>query len=135
MQATLTAPAVSRKPWGSYALQGFMTLFMLFDAVIHTLNPEFVQAASRQLGYPTHVWPTLGVIELVIIALYLYPRTAVLGALFLTGYLGGAVSIHVRTGDPLFSHTLFPLYVALMIWGALYLRDEKLRAVLPFRRS
>jgi hypothetical protein len=135
MQATLTVPAASRKPWGSYALQGFVTLFMLMDAVMHTLNPEFVQAASRQLGYPTHIWPIIGVIELVIIALYVYPRTAVLGAILFTGYFGGAVSIHVRIGDPLLSHTLSPIYAALIIWGSLYLRDEKLRALLPFSRS
>jgi hypothetical protein len=75
----------------------------------------------------------IGVIELVCLVLYLVPQTSVLGALLLTGYLGGAIATHVRVGSPLMSHTLFPIYVALMVWGGLYLREGRLRALLPFR--
>lgn len=73
----------------------------------------------------------LGILLLTSLAVYVNPRTAVLGAILLTGYLGGAVATHVRVGDPLFSHILFPIYVALMLWGALYLRDERLRRLIP----
>ncbi len=76
----------------------------------------------------------IGVIELICLALYLVPSTNVLGAVFLTGYLGGAIATHVRIGSPLPSHTLFPIYVALLVWGGLYLRDARLRELLPFRR-
>jgi DoxX-like family len=75
------------------------------------------------------------VIELVCLVLYLVPRTSVLGALLLTGYLGGAIATHVRVGSPLVGYTLFPIYVALFIWGGLYLRETRLRELLPFRRD
>lgn len=87
-----------------------------------------------QLGYPPDRVLWIGIIELVCVVLYLVPRTAVLGALLLTGYLGGAIATHVRVGSPLLSHTLFPIYVALMLWGGLYLREPRLRELVPFRR-
>jgi hypothetical protein len=87
-----------------------------------------------ELGYPADSILTFGLVELACVALYMIPRTAVLGAVLLTGYLGGAIATHVRVGNPLFSHVLFPTYVAALIWGGLYLRDARLRAVLPFRR-
>ena len=77
----------------------------------------------------------IGLIELVCLGLYLLPRTSVLGALLLTGYLGGAIATHVRAGNPLLSHTLFPVYVALVLWGGLYLRETRLHALVPFRRQ
>jgi len=76
----------------------------------------------------------IGIIQLICVVLYLVPRTAVLGALLLTGYLGGAVASQLRVGAPLLSHTLFPIYVAALLWGGLYLREPRLRALLPFRR-
>ena len=76
----------------------------------------------------------MGLLELGCLVIYLIPRTAVLGALLLTGFLGGAISTHLRIGDPFFSHTVFPVYVALMVWGGLYLRDETVRALLPLRK-
>ena len=75
----------------------------------------------------------LGILTLVCTALYAYPRTSVLGAILLTGYLGGAMATHFRVGSPLFSHLLFGLYLGLMVWGGLYLRDERLRGLIPFR--
>lgn len=71
--------------------------------------------------------------ELICVAIYLVPRTSLLGAILLTGYLGGAIASHVRIGDPLFSHVLFPTYVAALIWGGLYLRDARVRALVPVR--
>ncbi|MES1177160.1 MAG: DoxX family protein, partial [Myxococcales bacterium] len=85
-------------------------------------------------GYPDSLARGLGLLELACIACYVIPRTAVLGAILLTGFLGGAISTHLRIGDPFFSHTVFPVYVALMVWGGLYLRNETLRALLPVRK-
>ena len=85
------------------------------------------------LGWPVSLAIPLGILLLSCLALYAIPRTAVLGAILLTGYLGGAVATHVRVADPLFSHVLFPVYVGAMLWGGLYLRDARLRALIPFR--
>jgi hypothetical protein len=76
----------------------------------------------------------LGILTLVSTVLYALPRTSVLGAILLTGYLGGAIATHLRIGSPLFTHILFGVYLGLMVWGGLYLRDERLRALLPLRR-
>ncbi len=85
---------------------------------------------TTRLGYPAHVVRGLGVVEVACLALYLFPRTAPLGAVLWTGYLGGAIATHVRIGSPLFSHVLFPIYVAAMLWGGLWLRDPRVRALL-----
>jgi hypothetical protein len=128
-------PAVSRRARiGAMLLAGVAVLFLLFDGVTKLAAIEQVAAATEQLGWPVSLTSTLGIIELCCLALYLVPRTSVLGALLLTGYLGGAVATHLRIGSPLPSHTLFPIYIALMLWGALWLRDARLRALVPFRR-
>ena len=88
---------------------------------------------TAELGYQVGVVFGLGVLTLVIAALYAFPRTAVLGAILLTGLLGGAIATHLRVGSPLFSHMLFGLYLGLLAWGGLYLRDERLRAIFPLR--
>ena len=88
-----------------------------------------------QLGYPRDSVFILGVILLSCVVAYAVPRTSVLGALLLTGYLGGAVATHVRVQNPLFSHVLFPTYVSALLWGGLMLRDARLRALLPIRRA
>jgi hypothetical protein len=116
-----------------YALTGFVALFLAFDAIIKVLQLDIAVQATKELGYPVSTIVWIGAIELVCLVLYLVPRTAVLGALFLTGHLGGAIATHVRVGSPLASHTLFPIYVALMLWGGLYLREPRLRALLPLR--
>ena len=132
---TNAAPAVQPKGrlWTGRILSGLAVLFMLFDATIHVLKPSAVVEALAQLGYPLRAAVPLGIIELILIALYLVPRTSVFGAILLTGYLGGAIAVQVRVGAPLFSTVLFPVYVALFLWGGLYLRDERLRALIPFR--
>jgi hypothetical protein len=88
---------------------------------------------TTELGYPESVVVGIGIIELVCLVVYLIPRTTVLGAVLLTGYLGGAIASHVRIGSPLFTHVLFPIYVAALIWGGLFLREGRLRALIPLR--
>jgi hypothetical protein len=121
--------------WAGRTLSGLAVLFLLFDAIIKLLrHPAAVQGAT-QLGYPESVVFGLGIVLLVCLVLYLVPRTSVLGAVLFTGYLGGAVATHVRVGNPLFSHVLFPVYVAAFLWAGLWLRDERLRAVVPVRAT
>ena len=110
-------------------------LFLLFDGVIHVMKIAPVVEAFAQLGYPASLARGIGVIELVCLALYVVPRTSVLGGILMTGYLGGAIASSLRVGNPLFSHVLFPVYVAMLLWGGLYLRDQPLRALIPLRSS
>jgi hypothetical protein len=130
------APPVPRSRfalWGGRALSGFATLFLLFDASVKVLQLPMAVEATMQLGYPASVLIWLGLLQLACLVVYLIPRTAVLGAVLWTGYLGGAVATHVRVGNPLLGQVLFPVCVALLLWGGVWLRDERLRAVLPLR--
>ena len=108
-------------------------LFLTFDAAIKLLRIEPVVASFVRLGYDPGISRGLGLLELMCVAAYALPRFSVLGALLLTGYLGGAIATHLRLGDPLLTHTLFPLYVAALAWGGLYLRDERLGSFLPVK--
>ena len=105
------------------------------DAVMKLLKPTFVVDATVKLGYQEGVIQGLGIALLIGTILYAIPGTSVLGAILLTGYLGGAVASNVRVGNPIFSNVLFPVYFALVLWGGLYLRDKRLRALIPLRRS
>ena len=116
-------------------LSGLAVAFLIFDGVGKLLRVQPVVEGTASLGYPVSVIFPLGVTLLTCVFVYLMPRTAVLGALLLTGYLGGAVATHVRVGNPVFSHMLFPTYVAALLWGGLLLRDSRLRAFLPLRRA
>jgi hypothetical protein len=109
-------------------------LFLLADGVGKLVKPAPVVEGTLQLGYQASVLVPLGIVLLACTILYAVPRTAVLGAILLTGYLGGAVATHVRVGNPLPTHTLFPIYFGVLLWGSLYLRDPRLRALLPLRR-
>jgi hypothetical protein len=137
------AHPVNASPTGStpiqrrtaYVLTTIAVLFLTFDTVIKLLRLAPAVQGTVALGYPEHAVGVIGAIELACLVLYLAPRTAVLGAVVMTGYLGGAVATHVRVGNPLLSHTLFPVYVAALLWGGLYLRDARLRALMPFRRA
>ncbi|HEX2121471.1 MAG TPA: DoxX family protein [Thermoanaerobaculia bacterium] len=121
--------------WTGRVLSALAILFLLFDAVGKLVRPPQVVEGTTQLGWPVSVILTLGVIQLVCLILYAVPRTAVLGAILWTGYLGGAVATHVRIENPLFTHILFPTYVAALLWGGLWLRDRRLRELLPLRRT
>jgi hypothetical protein len=120
--------------WTGRILSGLVIVFLLFDGAIKLIPLDIVIETSRQLGIPTDLAVMLGVLTLIGTVLYAWPRTSVLGAILLSGYLGGAIYVHVRAGSPLFSHTLFGVYLGIMIWGGLYLRDERLRLIFPWRR-
>jgi hypothetical protein len=114
-------------------MSGLVVLFLVFDGVIKFVKPAPVVDAFAHLGWPLSLANVLGTLLLASTALYAIPRTSVLGAILLTGYLGGAVATHLRAGDPLFSHVLFPTYLGVLLWGGLYLRDERLKALIPLR--
>lgn len=124
----------SHTVWIGRLLSAMAILFLLFDGVIKVMKLPPAIEGTVKLGYPESVVAGIGIIELVCLALYVIPQTSLLGAVLLTGYLGGAIATHVRVGSPLFSHTLFPIYVAVLIWGGLFLREEQLRTLLPVRR-
>ncbi|HWZ57234.1 MAG TPA: DoxX family protein [Verrucomicrobiae bacterium] len=134
-QATVEPGSIGKKAiWTGRILTGLVTAFLIFDATIHLLHPAPVAEAFLKLHLSINLAVDLGIIELVCIALYVIPRTATLGAIFLTGYLGGAIAIQLTTSNSLFGEILFPVYVAAIVWGGLYLRDERLRALVPWRR-
>ena len=128
--ALAAAPATStRARWAGRVVTGLAVAFLLFDTTIKLLAAKEALDGTVQLGWQPHHLPILGAIELVCLALYLIPRTAPIGALLWTGYLGGAIATHLRLDNPLLSHVLFPTYVAALIWGGLYLRDARVRAL------
>ncbi len=116
-------------------LSGLVVLFLVLDSAIKLVPIAEVTDTMVQLGYPPSdaIARGLGIMTLVSVALYVLPRTSLLGAVLLTGYLGGAIATHLRVGSPVFSHLLFGLYLGLMLWGGLWLRDPKLRTMIPFR--
>ena len=120
--------------WTGRVFSVFAALFLLVDSIMKVVKAAPAVEGTAQLGYPVTVVFGIGVTLLICTIIYLIPRTSIFGAVLLTGYLGGAIATHVRVSNPLFTHTLFPIYVAILIWGGLYLRDEKLRALIPFRR-
>ena len=132
--AQSAAPLSKGRLWTGRIMSALPALFLFVDAVGKLVKPAPVVEGTLQLGYPESVILGLGIVLLACTVLYVIPRTAILGAILLTGYLGGAVATHVRVGSPLFTHILFPVYVAVLIWGGLYLRDERLRALIPLRR-
>lgn len=127
----------SRKAlWTGRVLSGLGVAFMLFDgsAKVFDLIPPEVKAANS-LGWSDQTMCSVGVLALLCTAIYVIPRTALLGAILLTGYFGGAIASHLRLGNPLFSHTLFPIYIAALFWVGLYLRDNRVRALFAPRES
>jgi hypothetical protein len=124
-----------RTYWTGWALSGLAIAFLLLDAAMKLLAMPFVLQASAGIGFPATAAMAreLGVILLICTVLYATPRTALLGALLLTGYFGGAIAAKVRIDAPLFSNILFGVYVALFVWGGLYLREPRLRALMPLR--
>ena len=125
----------SRQRWTGRVLSGLAVLFLLVDSAGKLLEVQPVIDGTLALGYPRDMVFILGVILLSCVLAYVVPRTSVLGALLLTAYLGGAVATHARIQNPLFTHVLFPTYVAALIWGGLLLRDARLRAFLPIGRA
>jgi len=134
MQSSTAAEPVSRRRlWTGRILSCLAVLFLLFDSVIKLTRIAPVRESFERLGYHPSVAVGIGLLELACLTLYVIPRTSVLGAILLTGFLGGATATHVRVGDPLMSHVLFPTYVGVLVWGGLFLRDARLRALVPLR--
>jgi hypothetical protein len=127
------ANSTKTKLWTARVLTGFAIAFLLMDAGMKVLQlPPAVQGTIA-LGFPASAVLGIGLLELACIVLYATPRTSILGAILLTGYLGGAIASQVRVGAPVFSHILFPTYIAALAWIGLYLRDERVRILLPVR--
>ena len=127
---TSTGGASRKRLWAGRIISGLAVAFLTFDTVIKLVQATPAVEGTVQLGYPASALLVIGLIEALCLVAYLVPRTAVLGALLWTGYLGGAIATHLRLGNPLFSHTIFPIYVALLLWGGLYLRDRRVRALI-----
>jgi hypothetical protein len=121
--------------WAGRLLSGFACLFLAFDASMKVLQLAPAVEGTVQLGYPPSVILPLGILQALCLVAYLVPRTSVIGAILWTGYLGGAIATHVRVGSPLFTHVLFPIYVAALLWGGLYLRDRRVRALVSTRHE
>jgi hypothetical protein len=122
--------------WTGRVLTALFALFILGASVFPKLSGMPVaEETMAQLGWPQGYAFAIGIVELTCLVLYLYPRTNVLGAVLFMGLLGGAMATQIRAGSPLFSHQLFSIYLGLFMWGGLWLRDERLRAIFPFRRS
>jgi hypothetical protein len=117
--------------WAGWTMSGVVVLFLLFDGVSKLMLIAPVVEATTQIGYPVNLVRPIGIIGLVCAILYAVPRTAILGAILLTGLLGGAIASKLRLEQPLFSQVLFGVYVGVLAWGALYLRDGRLRALIP----
>lgn len=129
---TQAAPVSKARLWAGRIISALPILFLLMDGVMKLFKPEVVVKTTVQLGYPESVILGMGIVLLVCTVLYAIPRTAVLGAILLTGYLGGAVATHVRVGEGPFP-VLFPVFFGLLIWGGLWLRDERVRRLIPLR--
>lgn len=136
MSISEIAPVSPGALWTGRALSGVIVLFMIFDGVIKLPPLDVVTQTMVPLGWPAdvNVARMLGVIGLISTALYALPRTSVLGAILLTAYMGGAIATNVRVDNPLFSHMLFGVYLGIILWGGLYLRNARVRALIPFSR-
>ena len=133
MESITESTIVSKKMlWAGRIMSYLPALFLLFDAISKLVKPAPVVEATVKLGYPESVVVPLGIVLLVCTLLYLIPKTAALGAILLTGYLGGAVATHVRVSDSLFT-IFFPVIFGILLWGGLYLRDERLRMLIPLK--
>ncbi len=133
--AVPAANSAGKKIWAGRILSGIAVLFMLFDSITKITEAPQVLKASVKLGYPAGTIQVIGIILLILIILYVIPRTSIFGAILLTGYLGGAVASNLRIMNPLFSNTLFPIYFAIILWGGIYLRDDLIREFIPFRKK
>jgi hypothetical protein len=131
MQSDTQTAAVSRSSlWAGRVISALVVLFLLFDAIIKLMRVPAALEGTARLGFSETVVFPLGMVLLACVALYAIPRTSILGAILLTGYLGGAVASNVRVGNPLFGYILFPVYVGVLLWLGLYLRDVRLRILI-----
>jgi hypothetical protein len=131
---TETTPVSKARLWAGRIMSGLPVLFLLMDGVMKLFKPAFVVEATVNLGYPENVIVPIGLVLTICTLLYVFPRTAILGAILLTGYLGGAVATHVRVSGGLFPVT-FPILFGVLIWGGLWLRDDRVRVLIPLRQE
>ncbi len=124
-----TAPVSMKMLWAGYIISALPVLLLLFSGVMKLMKPASVMEGFTHLGYPASFALGIGITEIACAVVYVIPRTSVLGAILLTGYLGGATATHVRVGDPFF----FPIILGVLVWGGLFLRDDRLRTLLPLR--
>jgi hypothetical protein len=135
MHTVVAGGVVSTKRlWTGRVLSGLVVLFLLMDGAMKLFKPAPVLKAQAELGWPDEITVATGIVLLICTILYAVPKTAILGAVLLTGYLGGAVAIQWRVGHPLFAETLFPVYMGIVLWAGLYLRDARLCEMIPLRR-
>jgi hypothetical protein len=121
--------------WTARIMSGLVIAFMLFDAVIKFIQPQPVlQTTVHELGYKEHHILIHGFLALIPTILYAIPRTSILGAVLLTAYFGGAIASNLRVDNPLFGNTLFPVYIAILMWGGLWLRDKRLADIFPIKK-
>jgi hypothetical protein len=136
MQSVLDDTRTSKATlWTGRVIGGVAVLFLAVDSLVKVLKLAPAVEATTQLGYADSVVVPLGILQLACLIVYLIPRTSILGAILLTGYLGGAIATHVRVDSPLFTHVLFPVYVAVLLWGGLFLIDGRLRVLAQPRTS
>jgi|SRR5215472_16858694 len=128
--ATQTASVSKRGTWPGRIITGLTVLFLIFDAIVKVLKLPVAVEGTVRLGYPARLVLAIGLAELLCLATYLYPRTAVLGAILLTGYLGGATATQVRVENPWFA---FPIVIGVLVWAGLFLRNERLRDLVPIQ--
>ena len=141
MEATIDYTATEERSsgrgaaWTGRIISGFAVLFMLFDSITKILQTPYVIKASANLGYPASDIPVIGMILLRCVVVYVIPRTLIIGAVLLTGYLGGAVESNLRIGTPLFSNILFPVYFGILVWTGLYLRNRRVRDLFSLKKA
>ena len=136
MELAMTSRSTSAKSlWTGRIISAIVVLFLLFDSITKIVQAPFVMKASAQLGYSAGTIPIIGITLLVCVVIYVIPRTSVLGAVLLTGYLGGAVATNLRSGASLFSNVLFPVYFGIFVWAGLYLRYQNLRRFIPIIKN
>ena len=128
---TQTAPVSKKRLWAGRIISALPVLMLLLSGVTKLAKPAFVVEGFAGLGYPESLVLGIGIVEIVCTVIYMIPRTSVLGAILVTGYLGGATATHVRVGDPFFG----PVILGVLVWFGLYLRDDRLRALIPLRSS
>ncbi|MFM1654957.1 DoxX family protein [Brevibacillus sp. B_LB10_24] len=127
------ANTISKGPlWTGRIMSGLVILFMLFDSIFKFAKPQPVIEGTLTLGYAEHHISVIGMLGLLSTILYFIPRTSFLGAVLLTAYFGGAIATNLRVDAPLFTHVLFPVYLAVLTWGGIWLRDKKMRKLIPF---
>jgi len=131
--ATQALPSSRTALWAGRIIGALAIVFLIFDSVIKVLKLAPAVESTTQLGYPETLVITIGIIELICLAVYVIPRTSIFGAILMTGYLGGAIATNLRAGTPLFN-VVFPIIIGALLWGGIYLRDDKLRALIPLRR-